>query len=64
MTDVVHLIERDHRDLEEQLATLAAILDGAVARQLCSDLDCHLGAEAQGLSPIVADQLQPVGPGV
>jgi len=57
MTDVVDLVERDHRDLEEQLAKLAATLDVAVAIQLCADLDRHLGAAAQVLAPIVAERL-------
>jgi hypothetical protein len=57
MSDVVDLIERDHRDLEEQLAKLAATLDVAVARQLGADLDRHLGAEAQVLYPVVAAEL-------
>lgn len=57
MTDVVDLIERDHRHLEEQLAKLAATHDVAVARQLCSDLDRHLGAEEQVLYPVVASEL-------
>jgi hypothetical protein len=57
MTDVVDLIERDHRDLEEQLAKLTATHDVAVARRLCSDLDGHLGAEEQVLYPVVASEL-------
>jgi hypothetical protein len=57
MDDVVDLVERDHRDLEEQLAKLAATLDVTIARQLCSDLDRHLAAEQQVLSPIVAMEL-------
>jgi hemerythrin-like domain-containing protein len=57
MNDVVDIVERGHRDLEEQLAKLAATLDVAVARQLCSDLDRHLDAEEHVLYPVVAEQL-------
>jgi hypothetical protein len=57
MTDVIELIERDHRDLEDQLAKLAATHDVAVARRLCSDLDEHLSAEEKVLDPVVASEL-------
>ena len=57
MNDVVKVVERDHRDIEEQLAKLAATLDVAVARQLCTDLDRHLGAAERVLYPVVATQL-------
>jgi hypothetical protein len=54
MSDLVALVERDHRDLEEQLAKLAATLDVAVARQLRVDLDRHLDAEASVVYRVVA----------
>jgi hypothetical protein len=54
MSDLVALVERDHRDLEEQLATLAATLDAAVARRLSADLDRHLDAEASVVYRVVA----------
>jgi hypothetical protein len=49
LTDVVDLIERNHRELEEQLATLAATLEVAEPRQLCTALDGHVGAEERAL---------------
>jgi hypothetical protein len=54
MNDVVDLIERDHRDLEEQLAKLAATLDVAVARRLHTNLQRHLDAEAAVIHPVIA----------
>jgi hypothetical protein len=55
--DVVELIERDHRELEEQLAKLAATLDVAVVAQLGTDVERHLRAEECVLYPVVAREL-------
>ena len=57
MTDVVDLIERDHRDVEDLFSKFAATHELAVARQLCDELERHMRAEEIVVYPVVAREL-------
>jgi hypothetical protein len=60
-TDVVELIERDHRDLESRFARFRATGDAAIAIGICDSLDRHTVGEEVAIYPVVAAEL-PNGP--
>ncbi len=60
-TDVVELIERDHRDLEELFAKFSSTGDVSVAVAICDFLARHTAGEEAAVYPAVAAEL-PNGP--
>jgi hemerythrin-like domain-containing protein len=55
--DVVTLIERDHREVEELFAKFASTGDISVAREICDALDRHATGEERAVYPVVAAEL-------
>jgi hemerythrin superfamily protein len=55
--DVVDLIERDHREVEELFAKFGATGDVAVAAEICDSLDRHRAGEEGAIYPAVAAEL-------
>jgi hemerythrin-like domain-containing protein len=60
-TDVVDLIERDHRELEELFAKFGSTGEKAIAIAICDSLDQHTAGEEAAVYPVVAAEL-PNGP--
>ena len=50
MTDVVELIERDHRAVEQLFAQFEASNDESIAETICAELTKHTHAEERRLS--------------
>jgi len=57
MTDVVDLIEQDHREVEQLFAEFESTHDTAVATRICDELTKHTYAEESAVYPAIADQL-------
>ena len=57
MPDVIDLIERDHRDVEQLFADFKASDDPSVAARICDELTKHTYGEEQAVYPVVADQV-------
>ncbi len=57
MHNLIELIERDHREVEELFAELRASDDAATAVALCDALDRHATAEELAIYPVVAGEL-------
>jgi iron-sulfur cluster repair protein YtfE (RIC family) len=57
MADVVELIERDHRDVEQLFADFKSSHDASVATRICDELTKHTYGEEQAVYPIVADKV-------
>jgi hemerythrin superfamily protein len=57
MSDVVELIEHDHREVEQLFAQFEQSGDAALAAQLCDELDKHAAAEEQEVYPVVAEKV-------
>ena len=57
MADVVELIERDHREVEQLFADFKASRDTSVANKICDELTKHTYGEEQAVYPVVADKL-------
>jgi Hemerythrin HHE cation binding domain len=57
MHELIELIERDHREVEELFAKLEANDDAATALALCDALDRHAAGEQVAIDPVVAAEL-------
>ena len=57
MSDVIDLIERDHREVEELFAKFNATGEVALAAAICDRLECHALAEEVALAPVVAAEV-------
>jgi iron-sulfur cluster repair protein YtfE (RIC family) len=57
MANVVALIERDHREVEDLFAKFEQTADAAVATQICDELDRHMGAEEAVVYPVIAAEV-------
>jgi hemerythrin-like domain-containing protein len=57
MSDVVDLIEHDHREVEQMFAEFKQSHDADVARQICDELDKHTKAEERAVYPIFEEEL-------
>ena len=53
MSDVIELIEKDHREVEDLFAKFEASSDRSVAMQLCDELDRHAHAEERVVYPVI-----------
>jgi iron-sulfur cluster repair protein YtfE (RIC family) len=53
VSDVIALIEKDHREVEDLFAKFEASSDRSVAIQLCDELDRHAQAEEQVVYPVI-----------
>jgi hemerythrin superfamily protein len=53
MTDVIQLIEHDHREVEDLFAKFRTTKDASIPPQICDDLDKHADAEEQALYPAI-----------
>jgi hemerythrin-like domain-containing protein len=58
MSDVVDLIEHDHREVEQMFAQFKASPDKAKAMEICDELDKHTRAEDQAVYPVFEEELQ------
>ena len=59
-TDIVELIERDHREVEELFSKFNATGDTSMAVAICDSLDRHMAGEEAALYPVIAAEL-PIG---
>ena len=57
MTDVIELIEKDHREVEGLFATFEASEDASVATQICDELDRHATGEEKAVYPVIASDV-------
>jgi hemerythrin superfamily protein len=57
MTDVVDLIEKDHRAVEQLFSDFEASKDPAIAARICDELTKHTYGEEQAVYPVVAERL-------
>lgn len=57
MTDVVDLIEQDHREVEQLFAEFESTQDTVVATRICDELTKHTYGEESAVYPVIADQL-------
>jgi hemerythrin-like domain-containing protein len=57
MTDVVDLIEHDHREVEQMFAEFTQTPSKANAIRICDELDRHTRAEDDAVYPVFADEL-------
>jgi iron-sulfur cluster repair protein YtfE (RIC family) len=57
MADVVELIERDHREVEQLFADFKSSHDANVATKICDELTKHTYGEEQAVYPVVADKV-------
>ncbi len=57
MTDVIALIEHDHREVEDLFAKFKSTKDEAVATQICDELDQHADAEEKAVYPAIEAQV-------
>jgi len=57
MPDVITLIERDHREVEELFAKFRQTGDASVATQICDELDRHTRAEEEAVYPVIASEV-------
>ncbi len=57
MTDVIDLIEADHRDIEDLFTKFASTDEPSIALEICDRLDRHTAAEARTLSPVIAAEV-------
>jgi len=57
MPDVVDLIERDHRAVEQLFAQFESSKDDAVTEQICAELTAHMVGEERAVYPVVAEKL-------
>jgi iron-sulfur cluster repair protein YtfE (RIC family) len=57
MADVVDLIERDHREVEQLFADFESTNDVRIAAKICDELTKHTHAEERAVYPVIADKL-------
>jgi hemerythrin superfamily protein len=57
MSDVVELIEHDHREVEQMFAEFTQTHDPDTARQICDELDKHTKAEERAVYPVFEQEL-------
>jgi iron-sulfur cluster repair protein YtfE (RIC family) len=57
MADVIELIERDHREVEQLFSEFKTSHDANVATKICDELTKHTYGEEQAVYPIVADKV-------
>jgi hemerythrin superfamily protein len=57
MTDVVDLIEHDHREVEQLFSEFELSKDGAVATKICDELTKHTFGEERAVYPVVVEKL-------
>jgi hemerythrin-like domain-containing protein len=57
VSDVVELIEHDHREVEQMFAAFKESHDAGVARQICDELDKHTRAEESAVYPVFEEEL-------
>ena len=57
MSDVVELIEHDHREVEQLFAEFKQSRDAGVARQICDELEKHTRAEESAVYPVFEEEL-------
>jgi hemerythrin-like domain-containing protein len=57
MPDIITLIERDHREVEELFAKFSQTGDSSAATQICDELDRHTRAEEEAVYPVIASEV-------
>jgi len=57
MADVVELIERDHREVEQLFSDFKTSRDTSVATKICDELTKHTYGEEEAVYPVVAERL-------
>jgi iron-sulfur cluster repair protein YtfE (RIC family) len=57
MPDVVDLIERDHREVEQLFADFEATSNASVATKICDELTKHTHAEERAVYPVITEKL-------
>ena len=57
MSDVVDLIEHDHREVEQMFAEFKRSHDADIAHRICDELDKHTKAEERAVYPVFEEEL-------
>jgi hemerythrin superfamily protein len=57
MTDVVDLIEQDHREVEQLFVDFGSSASPAIAERICNELTKHTFGEERAVYPVVARRL-------
>jgi hemerythrin superfamily protein len=57
MPDVVDLIEKDHREVEQLFADFAASNNPGIAERICVELTKHTFGEERAVYPVIAERL-------
>ena len=57
MSDVVELIEHDHREVEQLFAEFKQSRDRGLAMKICDELDKHTKAEESAVYPVFEEEL-------
>jgi len=57
MTDVIDLIEHDHREVESLFAKFRATQDPTIASQICDELERHADAEEKVVYSVIDSEV-------
>jgi iron-sulfur cluster repair protein YtfE (RIC family) len=57
MSDVIELIEQDHREVESLFAQFESNGNKSVATKICDELDRHASAEEKVVYPVIASEV-------
>lgn len=57
MPNVVELIEKDHREVEELFSKFESTGDSSIALTICDELDRHTAGEENAVYPVVAAEV-------
>jgi hemerythrin-like domain-containing protein len=57
MPDVIELIEKDHREVEQLFSEFESSGDVSIATRICDELTKHTKGEEQAVYPVIADRL-------
>jgi iron-sulfur cluster repair protein YtfE (RIC family) len=57
MTDVIELIQQDHREVESLFAKFERTQDAATAEKICDELDRHATGEEKAVYPVIASDV-------
>jgi hemerythrin superfamily protein len=57
MADVIALIEKDHREVEDLFSKFDGTQDASVATKICDELDRHATGEEKAVYPVIASDV-------
>jgi iron-sulfur cluster repair protein YtfE (RIC family) len=57
MSNVIELIEKDHREVEELFSKYESTRDPSMPTQICDELDRHAMGEEQAVYPVIESEV-------